>query len=64
MCRAGEPPAVLLRGQLCDGLTVRDVALTGRRPDGLGVRRVASWNARWMVNPRHHRAKAKRARIT
>eukprot|EP00969_Alexandrium_andersonii_P048841 2142048-Alexandrium_andersonii.AAC.1 len=37
MCREGEPPVGLSWGQLCDGLTVRDVALTGRRPDDLGL---------------------------
>eukprot|EP00969_Alexandrium_andersonii_P227656 10054011-Alexandrium_andersonii.AAC.1 len=62
MCRAGEPPVGMTWGPLCGGLAVWDVASTGRRPDGLAMRRVVSWNARWMVNPRHHRAKAKRAR--
>eukprot|EP00969_Alexandrium_andersonii_P170215 7525858-Alexandrium_andersonii.AAC.1 len=63
MCRAGDPPVGMAWGQLCEGLTVRDVVASGRRPAGVAIRRVASWNARWLVNPRHHRSKAKRARI-
>eukprot|EP00969_Alexandrium_andersonii_P016458 720845-Alexandrium_andersonii.AAC.1 len=50
-------------GQLSDGRVVRDVVAAGSRPAQVDLRKVASWSVRWLVNPRHHRAKAKRARI-
>eukprot|EP00969_Alexandrium_andersonii_P160698 7100679-Alexandrium_andersonii.AAC.1 len=65
MCRAGEPPCPLTWGQLCAGGTLHGLVRASRqRPAGGATQlKVASWSVRWLVNPRHHRARAKRARI-